>query len=306
MQTQTSTANAPFTIPSFFDLSTDAVKIKVSISGSTWKKQDKNAAQETADKHNAEHDRVETVLTMMRKEDRLPIQQIGSAARVWLKERTGRWDDTGWRFIANANYNKIREGLEEFKAKYSEELDKLCARRDELASAWEAGRGSLGDQFSFPTEDEFRAKYTFDVLSEPIVDANDLRLKHISPAAAAEIAASVKQQQGETIQQALKDIVAKLQSAIEHAHTKLADDKQIFRDSTIENIREVCELVPMLNVTNDPWIAKVAKEIAEGFAKVEPEAVREDKEERKKVASAAKGMLERLRAGAVTKNLSAK
>ena len=78
---------------------------------------------------------------------------------------------------------------------------------------------------------------------------------------------------------------------------------KIFRDSTIENIRKICELVPMLNITNDPFIARMAKEVAEGFSQVDPDTLRKDLEVRAKVVSNAKGMLAKLRAGAVSPSM---
>ena len=41
----------------------------------------------------------------------------------------------------------------------------------------------------------------------------------------------------------------------------MADPKKVFRDSLVENARELCELLPKLNMTDDPNLEAIRKEL---------------------------------------------
>ena len=53
---------------------------------------------------------------------------------------------------------------------------------------------------------------------------------------------------------------------------RLSDEKAIFRDSLFENLKELIDLLPKLNVTNDINIAKICNEMKSLV--VSPDAVR--------------------------------
>ena len=67
-----------------------------------------------------------------------------------------------------------------------------------------------------------------------------------------------------------------------------------FRDSLIENVRALLEIMPRLNITGDARIEQVRQDLAEKVARHEPEALREDHILRAEVVDAASGILARM------------
>lgn len=294
-----------------FNLAEDAMLIKVSISCFTGRKKDKVLAEEVALQKNANSDNISTSLSALDKEDRMPTQQIATAARNWLNEHSAIWDSDGWRLIGNATYEGLRQKLEEFKAEFIAAKDKLCARRDELASKAKHKLGKLADRCPFPELHELHAAFEFEIMTQPIANPDDIRLKHVSPQAAAQIAEGVRKAQAAKTQDALRQLVSRLLDTVTHAANKLSEKDAIFRDTLIDNVRDTVALVPALNLTNDPHIAKLAKEIAETVALAKPEVLREDPVARKVVADKAaeavkkgRSILEKLQGGAVSNRVN--
>ncbi len=64
-----------------------------------------------------------------------------------------------------------------------------------------------------------------------------------------------------------------------------------FRDSLVENVRSLLEIMPRLNITGDAHIERVRQELADKVACHDPETLREDRILRAEVVDAASGIL---------------
>jgi hypothetical protein len=72
---------------------------------------------------------------------------------------------------------------------------------------------------------------------------------------------------------------------------KLADPKAIFRDSMLENTREICALLPRLNFTDDPNLEAMRQQVEASLLK-HPEALRNDPDLRHDTAVEAKKIMD--------------
>lgn len=99
--------------------------------------------------------------------------------------------------------------------------------------------------------------------------------------------------------EAQRELMRRLIEPVQAMATKLAEQpkgeaKDIrFKDTLVENIAEIVELAPKLNLGGDPQIDIFAKEMAK-LIQVSPETLRKDKDIRKSVQADAAAMLEKL------------
>ena len=56
---------------------------------------------------------------------------------------------------------------------------------------------------------------------------------------------------------------------------KLADSDKIFRDSLINNLCDLCDLLPKLNITGDKNLDNMRKEIEQQLCRYMPENLRQ-------------------------------
>jgi predicted secreted Zn-dependent protease len=94
-------------------------------------------------------------------------------------------------------------------------------------------------------------------------------------------------------QAALKEVWTRLFDRVKHMAEKLADPKSIFRDSMVDNAREICALLPRLNFNDDPQLEAMRQEVESKLIK-HPEALRNDPDLRRDTAAEAKAIMDKM------------
>ena len=74
---------------------------------------------------------------------------------------------------------------------------------------------------------------------------------------------------------------------------KLADPKAIFRDTLVDNTKELCALLPRLNFMDDPNLEALRLQV-EGALIKHPEALRNDPDLRRDTAVEAKQIMDKM------------
>ncbi len=282
----------------YFSLVTDTILIRVSVNVWTGRNKDSVLSAATAHQAGAANDSVESYTVMLDKGDILPLTEIANETRKWLNQNSIVWNSDGWRLVASTDYERVRSHLEGQKAKFLNEVDKLVQRRDELEANAQKKLKSLFK--GFPTADALRESFPFNIERDSVKDGADIRLRHVSPSVQAEIENEVNNRNAERTKDSVRQLVNRLLSVVQHAADTLSNEEKVFRNSLVENIRDIVGLIPALNITGDPGIAAIGREIAEQLAKHDADSLRENKAVRREVASSAKSIADKL------KNLSAK
>ena len=75
----------------------------------------------------------------------------------------------------------------------------------------------------------------------------------------------------------------------------MGQPKKIFRNSLISNLKDFCELIPKLNLTNDSKLEEFRKDITQKLTTLRPDNLRDSKAERKTAHKAAKDILKKMK-----------
>jgi hypothetical protein len=94
------------------------------------------------------------------------------------------------------------------------------------------------------------------------------------------------------IAEATQDIWDRITKIVGHMARKLSDPEGIFRNSLVENVKDLIELLPKLNFTGDPAVSDVIDEMR--TLVVDPDTLRTDSQVRSQVAKEAQQILDRL------------
>ena len=89
-----------------------------------------------------------------------------------------------------------------------------------------------------------------DLQADPLLEQPVLQGEHLPLLGRFTVVVAEQVQRAEGM--ATRDCWDRLYKVVSKAAEKLADPKGIFRDSLVENARELCELLPRLNVMDDP------------------------------------------------------
>jgi len=152
------------------------------------------------------------------------------------------------------------------------------------AYEWEItqAEAKLGDMFNrseYPSKDELSGKFKFNLVQMPLPDAGDFRLD-INNEAQEMLRTQYAQHYEAQLNTAMKDIWDKAYDALSKMSERLdykdADTKKIFRDSLVDNVLEVVELLSLCNVTNNQQMSAMKQRLESTLLGVTPDALRED------------------------------
>lgn len=221
------------------------------------------------------------------------IQKIASAARKYHYENTLPWFDNGGRMLPAANYFGYVQKIDEFRNEYFQEVSKFLnlypGYKDEA-------RQRLNGMFAeedYPELDQLKGKYGMAIQLQPIPDADDFRVS-LNEDDVEAIRDAYRQQLEKSMAEANKELWERLYEVVGHLLERLATADAKFKNSLVENIRELCELMPKLNITDDENLNAMVAEVQQTLAGLSPDALRKNPDLRGQAASQARKILDKM------------
>lgn len=295
-----------------FDIARDCTLVSIEGSLYPWAKKDEIAANNAASADHAVSERFTAYVQRLNKEDRLPPQQILSEARRFLDFPTGFPWKTGQFAVCNTKLDSTISKLEDFRAKFHDAVDVLCAGLPALEARAKAELNGAFSRLGFPTEAEVRERYTFTIRTGVIPHADDVRLNNVSAKAKQSIEESIRKEQAEKVTELHQQVVGSLEAALNRVVTNLTDYTAgkitRFEDSLVTNLESLIEALPTLNVTQDRAVDATitrSRTLVAGLQKaLQEQTLRDKKSEagpavRKQIAKEAGDILSKLKSGAV-------
>jgi hypothetical protein len=270
-----------------------AMLVHLNISTWTARKFDPKVTQEIEDSYSAVNSgRYNKIL--IASEYLANIQKLVSAARKYHYDNTLAWNDNGGRLLPAEMYFGYIAKMEEFKNSLSSEVRSFIRMYPDYK---EEARRRLNGMFSeddYPSIDELQGKYNFNTDFTPIPDAQDFRVQ-LNEHEVESIRQSLISQVDKSTKTAMTDLWNRLYAVVEHMIERLSDADNKFKNSLVGNIRELCEILPKLNITEDKYLEQAVAEVKSKLAGYEPDNLRNDKNLRSQAVSDAKDILSKMK-----------
>lgn len=224
------------------------------------------------------------------------IEKITSSARSYQYKVTLPWTDGGYRLLHKRVYFDYMAEMAKYQDQFNSEvrifLDNYSANIDEA-------RERLADMFNFddyPTIDNLKTRFNFTVTITPIPSQFDTDLRvGFSDETMEEIEENIKDRLEESTRHAVRNLGERLYKVVEAIVKRLSNVDAVFRNSLVENVRELCDLFPILNITEDPEMDELFREVKDKLTVFEPEELRANANTRYKVASEAQSILDKMK-----------
>lgn len=209
-------------------------------------------------------------------------------------------NDAGWRLLPNANWDRLLVEMSAAKDKFNAAVR---AFQDDLPNVLAQARANKGTlNVDLPTEEELRDAYHMESEFRPINEGRFIGLpepvaRKLEQHAQAKLAAAVEMAKQDTFQRFLDPLerfVERMQ-AYDKREEAIAKGKEVgrhglFRDSIVENVKELVDVVESFNVTGDERLAALAERAKE--LDVPPDALRDNKQVRQDATSKARALLD--------------
>ena len=129
----------------------------------------------------------------------------------------------------------------------------------------------------YPDTEALRDKFAIRYRIVPVPDARHF-MADLAQGETERVRRDIEQQVRIRLNDAQRDLYRRLGEAVERVGERLREDENgkplVFRDSLIENIRELVDVVPRLNIFADDDLTMLCREVKDKFAGIEPDALR--------------------------------
>jgi hypothetical protein len=273
-------------------LSSRAMLCSLSISMWSARKHDPDASEEIAAHHGAQSDSGRYHKVLLPKQALAEIQKIVSEARQEHYFITLPWDDNGYRVLPAAAYIDHVAKMRGLSHRFSAAVDDLALQFRTLVVQAKTRLGGLFRESDYPTPDELRAKFSFDTKVLPLPDAGDFRValgNEEKDRIKRQITAAVEA----SLQVGTRELWFRLYEAVQHLADRLTAYKVTgegiehpFRDTVVTNLVKLVDVLPKLNITNDPELERMAEQVKNSLL-IDPNSLRKSESIRVETAKAA-------------------
>lgn len=272
-------------------LSDRAILAQLSISVWTARRYDKRVSKATTDANNADASAGRFNKHLLPMSTALDdVQSAAREIRRFFYENTLPWGTEGIQLLPTANYLDFMASIREKKEAWHHLVTVFLREYEQLVADAPRFLGNMFDPADYPPADQIGRKFNINLELMP-VPAFDFRTD-VPEQDLEEIRRGVEARVIEAQATAMREVWDRLHNVIQKAHEKLADPNAIFRDSLVENIREVCNMLPKLNIMDDPDLENLRLQALIQLTPYGPDALRSDPVLRSDRAAEAKRLLD--------------
>ncbi|MDB6017687.1 MAG: uncharacterized protein JWR19_2176 [Pedosphaera sp.] len=218
------------------------------------------------------------------------IRECGGEARRRHYDLTLPWED-GYRLLPSAAHASYEDQFKSYGDKFWKAIGEFEASYDKWVKLAKEMHGKTYDPSLYPDWRNMRGNFGFGAEYTPVPKSSHFITGGIAADAVAEMKADLETHNEARVKAAVQDTYTRVMAPVQAIAEKLSNKETIFRDSLIENVKTIVGLVPSLNLTDDADLSRIAKEIGEKFANLDPEILRSDLSLRKETAKAAKELV---------------
>jgi len=282
------------------NISEKAMLVALSISAWSGRKYDKDATAEVAQNHGTDASRAGRFNKILVNPISLKdITSIAGNARNYTMSVTLPWLNDGIRIIPVDIYLEYVQRMSEYRSQFNQAVDKLLVEYDALVKQARLDLNGLFKESDYPSAESIRRKHAFNVRVFNLPDSNDFRVS-LSESEFQSTKQEIEQNLSEAQDNAVRDVFQRVSMRMEHMLKRLkeveANDGKGIRESMMNNISDLADILPKLNITNNPDIDGIAMQIKHDLATITSDDLRENQSSRIAAAQTARDILNKVSA----------
>ena len=252
---------------------------------------DKEASHELTSDKGAEADAARVNTHLVPKEALKPVVAAASAVRNHFYAKTLPWKDNGDRLLTRLLYQPFMQEHGRLVDAFRDACDHFMEHTYPAAQEQAAFRmGALFKPDAYPVAESLRRRFYVALDVDAVTEAGDFRVemeKHTLDA----LQAGMEQAMQTRIGRAMQDVWSRLNTTLGHFAQKM-DSDGVFRDTTVRNLEELVEILPAMNIMNDPDLERIRQDIKATIIGFEAKDLRKDAHVRNIAATEAKRIMD--------------
>jgi hypothetical protein len=261
-------------------ISSAAMLVELSIGTWTGRKLDKRASTEVTTQNNAAKGVANVSKKLLGDCAELDaVQKFTANARNVHYACTMPWSDTGLRLLPTKQYFKYHGEMTGLQNEFERLVGVFLDAYDWEIQNSQLKLGALFNADEYPSRSSLECRFRFGMNYMPLPAAGDFRVD-IDTEATAMLQTHYDNYYRTQLEQAMADVWQRAHDAISKMSERLdysdSTNKKVFRDSLVENMRDIINLLGVCNVTNDPTMDGARRRLDQALTGVTPDALRED------------------------------
>jgi len=284
-----------------------AMLASLSIGKCATTRRDPNLAKETADNHGADVDMTRFSRLLFCKDALAKVETAAGEARRYHLEQTLPWAQNGARILPSENFFPYSEKMKAVRQEWSDGVDEFVTNYDRHVAAARMRLGDLFNSAEYPTKAAVKGAFSFDLGFSPLPEGKDFRIE-LGDAVTQSIRDDIEARLSLATHEAMRDLWERVHEAVAHMVERLnayqpaersnkktgtEGQKAVapFRDSLVENLRGLVDLLPRLNMTGDAHLAAMTERLRAELCLEDADTLRKNDTVRKDVAARAEQIL---------------
>lgn len=210
-----------------------------------------------------------------------PVRKVAGRGRMTHNTYTLPWEE-GYGLLPITARDAYTAAMDREREKFNAAVDAFAESYPMWIDEAKKMHNGTFNESDYPPQSEIKESFKWSQVVYPMPAASqfDNHLRTLYGGALEENVTA-------RVEQAVKEMWDRLIAPVKAMADKLASPDAIFRDSLVENIKEVAELIPVLNLTGSAELSAAAAQIKDRLSRLNPETLRVNKVMRKATAEAA-------------------
>jgi len=207
------------------------------------------------------------------------ITKFQARARAEHYRLTMPWNDHGARLLPTAALQDYKKSMNRYQGEFDLLVEAFLDKYDTLVAAAAFQLGTLFDRDEYLSRAQVARRFRMDISFTPLPTAGDFRLD-IESEVQRELVEQYESKLRSSLSQATRDSWSRLYDALKRLSDRLVIEedgkKRVFHDTMVTGAAELCELLHVMNVTQDPELTKASRQLEAVLSGVTPKELREE------------------------------
>jgi len=282
-------------------LNEKAMLVKVELKKWGGTKTDKSLAEEISDNHSTDSSLYSVSKKLTKNATLKAIKKIDGLIRTdCIYSGAGyrgfchAWDNNGNYLLPIDAKDKFEKRFAEYRDDREKLVKQFLSEYPNIIDDARVDFGSTFNESDFPHPSEIEDCFSCEVIKNPVPSTDDIRV-NLSKDEIDELKANGKAQEDAKIKEITGSVIDKVNGVLGHFSEKIKAG-ETFRDSTLDKVIDLCDVLPALNIDGDAKIHQAHQSLMDVFhnTDIDAKTLREDKDKATEVADASDKILEEL------------
>lgn len=198
------------------------------------------------------------------------IQSCMAEARRIHEKLTTPWTIVGGdgpkrgpRLLGVTMYQEYVEKIGNAKGMAEDNIEILCEHWPEIVDQSIAKLGDVADRYSYPTVEDLRSKFRFDVQFSPVPSADQFSSVNLPPEVMDTLAQRMSEHTKTQAVEAVRHVYQRALDRVQHLYQMTCEEDRRLHESTVEHVKDTADILESFNVTGDPELASIVNDMRE-------------------------------------------